>query len=378
MWKTEGSLYVRAGPRWEPAGRLAMFDFDSTLVLHRGYGVVSTELSIAYLAALNRTGWNVVIFTNRSSCKVEVLKPINQYLADLEDAGGSADVYAATARDRNRKPQIGAWEAFLRDRRDGRELNHLERAQAFYCGDAAGRLGDFSPGDRYFAQNIGVRFRVPEQIFGAASVARARTFDTTMLDAPPPIHGRELELELDAARNPHSWAETLGTLDALRGYDVVLMAGSPASGKSYIANQLAQRHNFAVVSNDADGSRCHALAKLHLNDHHNVVVDNTHGTAGSRDVVLRAIRGAKPAASIAVLHITTSKTLALHLDGLRCNSDVSGRTFLLPRVAIAAYWKNVPPADQPWPDVPPADVFAASFAFATGTAPEILAQRFCG
>ena len=33
---------------------------------------------------------------------------------------------------------------------------------SFYCGDAAGRPGDYSDTDRKFARNVGVRFETPE------------------------------------------------------------------------------------------------------------------------------------------------------------------------------------------------------------------------
>ena len=35
----------------------------------------------------------------------------------------------------------------------------------YYCGDAAGRLNDFSRSDLYFANNCEVKFKTPEEIF---------------------------------------------------------------------------------------------------------------------------------------------------------------------------------------------------------------------
>ena len=35
----------------------------------------------------------------------------------------------------------------------------------YYCGDAAGRKGDFSRSDLYFANNCNILFKTPEEVF---------------------------------------------------------------------------------------------------------------------------------------------------------------------------------------------------------------------
>lgn len=48
----------------------------------------------------------------------------------------------------------------------------IDLKQSFFCGDAAGRKktatrpGDFSDGDIKFALNVGVKFKLPEDLFG--------------------------------------------------------------------------------------------------------------------------------------------------------------------------------------------------------------------
>ena len=72
---------------------------------------------------------------------------------------------AATHDDKYRKPSLGM-------------VNHVEstyfkinRAESFYCGDAAGRPAtetrkkDFSADDLKFAWNQGVKFETPESLF---------------------------------------------------------------------------------------------------------------------------------------------------------------------------------------------------------------------
>ena len=48
----------------------------------------------------------------------------------------------------------------------------------FYCGDAAGRIGDFSDSDKEFAKNAGIPFITPEEIFPATQ----ETFSASSMD----------------------------------------------------------------------------------------------------------------------------------------------------------------------------------------------------
>lgn len=71
---------------------------------------------------------------------------------------------AATNDDKYRKPSTAAWDWFVS--KNG--LDKVNKSASFYCGDAAGRPKtdtkpkDFSDGDRKFAINIGLNFKLPE------------------------------------------------------------------------------------------------------------------------------------------------------------------------------------------------------------------------
>lgn len=57
-----------------------------------------------------------------------------------------------------RKPNIGMWHVFRQMVPDIKS--------AFYSGNNGGRSSDKSDSDKIFAQNIGIPFYFPEQIFG--------------------------------------------------------------------------------------------------------------------------------------------------------------------------------------------------------------------
>lgn len=83
----------------------------------------------------------------------------------------------------------------------------FDKTQAFYVGDAAGRKGDWSDCDKVFAERLGVRFQVPEQVF---------PLEPLVFKPIPPIPEGEKE--------------------------VVIMMGYPASGKSTLAKTLVDYH----------------------------------------------------------------------------------------------------------------------------------------
>ncbi|KAK9376304.1 polynucleotide kinase 3 phosphatase-domain-containing protein [Lipomyces chichibuensis] len=89
-------------------------------------------------------------------------------------------VIAATGKDEFRKPNVGMWrlvkevhERHLRHLQtnesefvDGPINVDLDKDNSFFVGDAAGRKGDHSTGDKDFAKNLGIKFYTPEEFFG--------------------------------------------------------------------------------------------------------------------------------------------------------------------------------------------------------------------
>jgi DNA 3'-phosphatase len=393
MWTYNDSLWTYAATLWVPGRPLALFDFDSTLHPCRGKGP-GAALSSALLAALGVLGGrNVVIFSNRTSASFGALQALRDYVELVEAAGGSVDVYAATARDRNRKPQRGAWEHLCASR--GVALTPFQRAASFYCGDAAGRASDFSTSDRGFATNIGIRFCVPEQIFGAHNLAKGVEAGTILASAPPLSEVWSIEAELAAAASPARQAHAEEVLAAVaEGYDVVLLTGSPAGGKSTFARRLAAAGPFSLVSRDIQGcnARCKSFVSAELaKPGQKVIIDNTNRSGELRRSYIDAARKARPESRVAIVWVATPQKVCAHLDGLRCDSDPSGATRLLPRPVIPGFWKHFEEPDGEWQG-PPADqtggaypswvwegaqeLYTVEFAYAPGTPATVTEKRY--
>ena len=73
-------------------------------------------------------------------------------------------------QDEYRKPAVGMWN-YLQDKLSKGKATKLDIEKSFYCGDAAGRpktattKADFSDSDIKFALNLGLKFKLPEDVF---------------------------------------------------------------------------------------------------------------------------------------------------------------------------------------------------------------------
>lgn len=153
---------------------IAGFDLDGTIVKpHRTKFPRTIDDNmllpnrIEILKQLIARGDTLVIFTNQKSRddkkRLFNYQRVNHALTLLLEHGIPLICLMATGDDEYRKPNIGMWKI----------LNKMLPVKTFfYCGDAAGRPGDFSDSDMKFAENIriesgdiGGKFYTPEEIF---------------------------------------------------------------------------------------------------------------------------------------------------------------------------------------------------------------------
>ena len=176
--------------------KIAAFDLDSTLIVCSSGKKFSRDAHdwkwwdacvSGELRKLHDDGYLVNIVTNQGGLTLKsdskTAKSDNKRLSDfklkvhaiLESLDIAISVYAATERDRFRKPRDGMWRELLEDH-DLEEGSSLDRENSFFVGDAAGRQGDedgmgmkdFACSDRDFGANVGVQFMTPEEYFHKA------------------------------------------------------------------------------------------------------------------------------------------------------------------------------------------------------------------
>lgn len=338
MLTAVGTKLVHCGDRWDPARPLAAFDLDGTLVPYRRGKYELSELDLALALARVRPysrNFNVAVFTNRAGDGAKHARPLRQLLEALDGEGVSVDLYAATARDSARKPCLGMWECFSRFR-------EFSPPGSFFCGDAAGREGDFAATDHWFAHNAGLPFVTPEEAFG---------------DEPWPAEMRPLRLELLGRKRRCAVAGLLAHLSrrervlgrAARGLrdrpevEVVVLVGAPGSGKTSFARRLGSELGWAHVSRDDCGTLHKALAAAReaLGRGGRVVFDSTAPTHYDRACILRGIFAEK---QVSAANLARSLTVVVDTPlGVCCHNDRErasrGERPMLPRAAMHRYAK---------------------------------------
>ena len=155
------SFYVHQGT--ELTEQIFATDLDWTLIRPIRSKFMKDEFDYAFLPnrievlqAYIRENYSIVIFTNQAykgKAKITALKRIDNIIKELNSLNIYPWVLISTEHDQYRKPNIGMWQYLNTD------------AEAFYVGDAAGRPTDHSDSDRLFAENIGLEFLTPEEIF---------------------------------------------------------------------------------------------------------------------------------------------------------------------------------------------------------------------
>lgn len=251
---------------WEPTDNYVMFDLDNTLITTKsGKTFPKDENDIKPLfentiSKLNKS--NVVIFTNQlgllkdnkglskdqwlSRLKILLNQLTNKFIvfASLGTKGYYLEnsLYYAY-----RKSGIGMYKEFLNNYN-----NNILSLNRIYVGDALGRSTDFSDCDIKFAANCSLIINSPEEYFQ---------------DQPKNY------IELPKIIN-----STIKLKIKKYGKELILMVGSPASGKSTFVKLYFS--DYKIINQDTLKTKlkCLSMTEQMLKENENIIVDNTNPT----------------------------------------------------------------------------------------------------
>ncbi|KAL6714847.1 DNA kinase/phosphatase Pnk1 [Lecanora helva] len=332
--------------------KIAGFDFDSTLIQTSSGNVFAKnatdwkwwDLSVpSRLKQLHLDGYAVVIFTNQGSISLKndskTPKADQKSLATFKTKAAAVFAHfdfpitllAATARDRYRKPRTGMWSELLEDL-DLDEGEGPDLGSTFFVGDAGGRAArtnakaDHSCSDRDFATNIGIEFKTPEEFF-----LNEEPLPFTRIFEPKDFLGQTSSPSMNAAsviiekRNP---------------LDIIMMCGSPGSGKSTLYWTKLKPLNYERINQDILKTRdkCIKVASNLLSEKKAVAIDNTNADPETRAIWVGLAQ--KFGIPIRCVHFTAPAKLCEHNDTVRA---LSGDTFnpekrsILPHSAFAGF-----------------------------------------
>ena len=339
----------------------AIFDFDSTLVPCKGRGP-APEFSVKLVAKMFQQGNNIVIISNRSNKDIpppifaEYLDLLKAELGTTKQVATVFALYSAAAR----KPQVMAWKdlqsatgAHVRGFYPVGPRPPYAVVASFYCGDAAGRVkgvnsADYSSADIDFAYNCGLTFVTAEALFGAQNCSRISEgfpllpWCSHQLQSNWGVRYRadyddETKKLLDTkscATDTRVFAADMHAFAA--NTQVIIMVGSPASGKTYLAKQ-AESVGYTRISGDQHGVNWILQAVAALKAGKKVVIDNTHPTNESREFSIKLARDVGvPSEKICIAHASTPVHMCMHLNEARIAQGAAA----VPKIAIHVYWKK--------------------------------------
>ncbi|PHH55080.1 Bifunctional polynucleotide phosphatase/kinase [Ceratocystis fimbriata CBS 114723] len=356
-----------------PKRKIAAFDLDSTLILPASgkkypKGVDDWKWWDATvpqrLKKLHADGFLISIFSNQAGL---TLHPDPKSKAPTKsdktrEYKGKCDnilralnlpitLYAATAKDRFRKPQTGMWDSLLSD--NGLAPEDIDMASSFFVGDAAGRPArgvrktrDFSCSDRNLAANLGLKFSTPEEFFhGEAAEAFERDFE------PGTVARSKATGDSDSVSLVAHWQKKYPR-------EIVLFCGPPGAGKSSFWWRHCEPQGYERINQDLLGSRdnCFKAATEGLKStKSSLVIDNTNADPSTRAMWVALAKEKK--IPIRCVHFTTPINLCIHNDSYRSSGKMPDanpeKRARLPGIAFSSFTKRyVPPKkDEGFADI---------------------------
>ncbi|KAJ8675281.1 hypothetical protein QAD02_011067 [Eretmocerus hayati] len=332
----EKTLYIYKSSDCEGRSKVAAFDMDKTLIkTHSGleFPKDCNDWELLYpevpgkLKKLYQDGYKVVIFSNQNALGTGKV-PIKDFKVKIErivkKIGVPMQVFLATGYAIYRKPCPGMWNCLVNEKNDGVKV---DKENSFFVGDAAGRPAgpnkkkkDFSMGDRLLAVNVGLKFYTPEEYFLGYKQA---TYNEPVFDPKK------------ATRNTVLYEPPTARLDSGM-QEVIVMVGSPASGKSHFCK--THMLNCVYVNRDTLGSwqKCVAEAEKALDQGRAVVVDNTNPDKESRQRYIKIAQKRNIPARCFVMNLT--KEHVKHNNMFRKLTDPSHQ--VINETIIHSYFKN--------------------------------------
>jgi bifunctional polynucleotide phosphatase/kinase len=331
LWKKYGNICYKLNKKSLKSINCC-FDYDETLASLRTSDPKKNVVEILNKLSLK---YNIIIFSNQKGVSIgkttntEVQKLIDDFCTKINIP---ISIFYSTTDDENRKPMIGMFNF-------AKKLFEKTKFK-YYCGDAAGRQGDFSISDLYFANNAGIKFKTPEEVFNNQKniqIATKKIKDLYKDDL-------WLKGKLTNKRIILKYYTLNDIEDKLPSFNInkykylIIIIGSQGSGKSTLAEFLSEKYNFGIINRDQlkTQSKMNKAFLKFKDSKKGIVIDNTNATKKNRDLWTNKLKNDKDWKIIKIF-INIPKILSFHLTKYRLLFN--GKK--IPSVAIHSFYKKL-------------------------------------
>ena len=228
----------------------------------------------------------IVIFTNQSKLwKHEQIKLVTQSL--------NIPIFIVIATEKSDyKPNPILFNILIGN-------NKINKDKSFFIGDALGRKSDFSDSDKVLAENIGIPYYCPEQIFH--------------------IKNEIIEIPIIPLSDDQQ---------------IIIMVGYPGSGKSTIAKNICKNEEYIYIEGDVykTSTKMIKASLEHITKNKSIVFDATNSSSKKRKEYVDL--GKKYNYKIVCIHVSTSLEISFKRNKLRNYEKY------VPKIAYSVYTKN--------------------------------------
>lgn len=327
-----------------PTDHIAAFDLDYTIIQTKSgkkLPINSDDWRLCdgikdTLIKLHKNDYKIVIFTNQQGIslgRMTVSDFKTKIIAIRNALAIPFDIFISIEDDYYRKPMTGMWDMFI-----SLYTSPIDMDISFYSGDAAGRDSDHSISDLFFANNIGLKFILPETI-------------TKLADIKQHIQAQDkIDNNLQNIDNPYDGinvADYVGKYSAQlirdikrRKYNILILMGRPGSGKSEFAAKL---NDFTYINSELFTTKAKYLKELnmYLNEDKNIIIDGTHPSKESRNTIISIIKTHNNYNNkkIAIIWFNIPEIISKHLNNYRVQIT-KGQVKKIPNVVYRVYNKK--------------------------------------
>jgi len=295
-------------------------DLDHTLITPKGKHVFPKSLDdwkwkndavVPKLKDMYNKGYEIVIVSNQKKMtKHEVNTKATMIYKDLKlpfvFISGHSDMYY-------RKPQLGLWEMLIEY--IFKDAKNIDMSSSVFIGD--------SEADLYFARNTNVKFIHTDAFFLGIQDAKFAKIETT-----------EHPLTKWVSKTSHNLPPLRSSTKHL-----VVMVGSPASGKSYYSQELETK-GFVRINKDTmkTDKAIETAFNNGIKEGQNIVIDNTNPTKEARAKWITVAKKASYHVTIVWMNFPIS--VVEYLDNYRI-AKYKNQDYHVPIVAMRVYYKKL-------------------------------------
>ncbi|MBE18137.1 MAG: DNA 3'-phosphatase [Nitrospinae bacterium] len=333
-WLNKQTCYYFIDKDTKDTNEFIAFDFDDTLVDLKTKNILDNVLNT--LTQLYNTGYRLVIFSNQMG--ISKKKTTHKEIRDIfmkfrKHINIPIHIFYSIDSDIYRKPNIGMYNLFT-------ELYNNNNIK-YYCGDAAGRKKDFSASDLYFANNSGLEFKTPEEVFYNKIPKYLADRDTPKLE----LYKKDIwkDGKLDNPRKlfniynieKYKLCPKLDTSKKI----LVIIIGPPGVGKSSLSKVLSEKYNLKIINNDSYVNIKQTKIMFDKykkeEDINGIIIDNCNSKKTTRDFWINRLNDTTW--NIFYIYFQIDKSISIHLTKYRTFNGYIN----IPLIAIHKYYKDL-------------------------------------